>query len=89
MDFRSSAPFLRQENHFQIFDLQNELICLTDKFWRIPKKTDIFEAFVSFMLLKMCDLGIVMYRSEEIPKTEPAEKIIEAKIEHVSGIGIY
>ena len=30
-----------------------------------------------------------MYRSEEIPKTEPAEKIIEAKIEHVSGIGIY
>ena len=30
-----------------------------------------------------------MERSEEIPKTEPAEEIIEAKIEHVSGIGIF
>ena len=41
------------------------------------------------MLLKMCYSGIVMYQNEEISKTEPAEKIIEAKIEHVSGIGIY
>ena len=30
-----------------------------------------------------------MERSEEIPKTEPAEEIIEAKIEHVSGMWIY
>ena len=30
-----------------------------------------------------------MDRHEEIPKTEPAEEIIEAKIEHVSGMWIY
>ena len=41
------------------------------------------------MLFKLCDSGIVMDRSEEIPKTEQAEEIIEEKIEHVSGTGIY
>ena len=30
-----------------------------------------------------------MDRHEEIPKTEPAEEIIEAKIEHVSGMWLF